>query len=99
MIAGAGGGFDIFSGLPLFFHLEARGKEVHLANLSFTSLAEVDGRVLAPGLVEVDAGSAGPRYFPERALARYLAARGKPMSIFCLEVQGCEPLLHAYRTL
>jgi hypothetical protein len=99
MISGAGGGFDIYSGLPLFFHLRARGKEVHLANLSFTSLAEVSGGVLAPGLVEVDAGSSGPRYFPERALARYLAARGERTPVFCFEAQGCQPLLNAYRTL
>jgi len=37
LIAGAGGGFDIFCGLPLYFALTAQGKEVYLANLSFTN--------------------------------------------------------------
>ena len=31
LLAGAGGGFDIFSGLPLYFGLRAMGKQVHLA--------------------------------------------------------------------
>jgi len=35
LIAGAGGGFDVFSGLPLYFALTAAGKTVHLANLTF----------------------------------------------------------------
>jgi len=38
LLAGAGGGFDIFCGLPLYFGLRAAGKSVHLANLSFAPL-------------------------------------------------------------
>jgi hypothetical protein len=38
LIAGAGGGFDIYSGLPVYFTLRESGKTVHLANLSFTNL-------------------------------------------------------------
>lgn len=36
LIAGAGGGFDVFAGLPLYFTLRDMGKNVHLANYSFT---------------------------------------------------------------
>ena len=36
LIAGAGGGFDVFAGLPLYFALRDLGKNVHLANYSFT---------------------------------------------------------------
>lgn len=43
LVAGAGGGFDIYAGLPLAFALEAEGKDVHLANLSFNSLADPSG--------------------------------------------------------
>ena len=32
LIAGAGGGFDVFSGLPLYFGLRAAGKRVHLGD-------------------------------------------------------------------
>jgi hypothetical protein len=35
-VAGAWGGFDIYSGLPIILGLRSAGKEVHLANLSFS---------------------------------------------------------------
>jgi hypothetical protein len=35
-VAGAGGGFDIYSGLPIILGLRSAGEEVHLANLSFS---------------------------------------------------------------
>jgi hypothetical protein len=38
LVAGCGGGYDFTSGLPLYFALKAQGKQVLLANLSFTSL-------------------------------------------------------------
>lgn len=34
LIAGMGGGFDVFCGLPLYFALQAEELEVTLANLS-----------------------------------------------------------------
>lgn len=41
LITGIGGGFDLFCGLPLYFHLRERGYEVHLANYSFSERASV----------------------------------------------------------
>lgn len=38
LIGGCGGGYDVTSGLPLYFALRAQGKQVLLANLSFTDL-------------------------------------------------------------
>ncbi len=38
LVAGAGGGFDVYAGLPLAFALMGLGKTVHLANLSFSAL-------------------------------------------------------------
>src|SRR5205809_3293647 len=38
LIAGAGGGFDVFCGLPLYFWLKNAGRTVHLANLSSGAL-------------------------------------------------------------
>ena len=57
LLAGAGGGFDVFSGLPLYFGLRAAGKQVHLANLSFSHLEHATGRQLAPAALEVTADS------------------------------------------
>ncbi|MFF0383782.1 hypothetical protein [Streptomyces sp. NPDC004286] len=38
LMAGAGGGFDVYAGLPLALALRSAGKEAHLANLSFADL-------------------------------------------------------------
>jgi hypothetical protein len=35
LIAGAGGGNDVYAGLPLYFTLQSTGKSVHLANYTF----------------------------------------------------------------
>src|SRR5262245_27852268 len=51
LLAGAGGGFDIFCGLPLYFALREQGKEVYLANLSFTRLEDCTGTRLTPALL------------------------------------------------
>src|SRR5262245_21573947 len=72
LVAGAGGGFDVFSGLPLYFNLRAAGKEVFLANLSFSNLLPTAGRRLTPYVVEVNADSDGSTsYFPEKQLSAY----------------------------
>jgi hypothetical protein len=100
LIAGAGGGFDVFSGLPLFFRLRALGKKVSLANLSFTRLEEVEGRRLAPGLVEVDGHTPGPaHYFLEGLLAQWFDTRGEHVPVYCFERAGVVPLRTAYEAL
>lgn len=38
LVAGMGGGYDVFAGIPLYFALRERGKRVHLANLLFSML-------------------------------------------------------------
>src|SRR5271168_1354793 len=38
LVAGAGGGFDVYAGLPIYKRLRLLGKKVFLANLSFVSL-------------------------------------------------------------
>jgi hypothetical protein len=70
LIAGAGGGFDVFAGLPLFHALTKAGKHVSLANLSFTKLGATHAEGLAPNLHRVDHETRGMvNYFPERYLA------------------------------
>ncbi len=100
LLAGAGGGFDIFSGLPLYFGLRGMGKAVHLANLSFSRLYASNGKRLGTALVEITAQTAGfERYFPELHLARWLAAQGEPSSIYGIDREGVKPVSAAYRTL
>jgi hypothetical protein len=100
LLAGAGGGFDVYCGLPLYFALRDAGKAAHLANLSFASLRRDAGRRLAPAVVEVTADASGSEtYFPERALARWFRARGEDVPVFAFENTGARPLRDAYRAL
>src|SRR3954454_8804934 len=93
LLAGAGGGFDIFSGLPLYFGLRAAGKQVHLANLSFSHLEAATGRRLAPAALEVTADSAArAAYFPEYHLCRWFREQGEEVPVYCLDRTGCQPI-------
>ncbi|MEV8093460.1 DUF1152 domain-containing protein [Kitasatospora sp. NPDC085879] len=101
LIAGAGGGFDVYAGLPIALALRAAGKEVHLANLSFSHLHGLDPEVwLEPDVAEIrpDTRSA-ERYFPERTLARWLRLHGMPDTVWAFPSVGVQPLRAAYRAL
>ena len=89
LVAGAGGGFDVLSGLPIAFALRAQGKQVTLANLTFTYLGATEAPVVGPHLYEVHADTPGDdRYFPEKHLAAWLAARGQEDTVYALEKTG-----------
>lgn len=102
LIAGMGGGFDLFCGLPIYFELKERGYTVHLANLSFTDLkAYQDCIWVSPTMVE-----AGPApeemsgYHPERFLARWLQeSEGTAGRIWCFDPAGAAQLQEDYRLL
>lgn len=72
LIAGAGGGFDLYSGIPLYFALKSLGKTVYLANYTFaTSSAEWSHQITSV-CHRVSAGSPGSEsYFPERTLSQW----------------------------
>ncbi len=100
LIAGVGGGFDVFAGLPLYFWLRNAGKSVHLANLSFTDLAYCDGDRPVPSVVRVLANTHGPQnYFPEVHLARWLADRVAETPIYAIARSGARPVVAAYEWL
>ena len=100
LIAGAGGGFDVFAGLPIYFWLRSIGKTVHLANLSFTMLDCCEGERPVSSLLRVMPDTAGPRhYFPERYLAQWLADRFEAVPIYAIERGGVHEVLTAYEWL
>jgi hypothetical protein len=100
LLAGAGGGFDVFSGLPLYFALCSAGKTVHLANLTFTNILPQTGTHIAPYLIEVSADTDAPQtYFPEVHLCRWLRTQSIDTSIFCFDRTGPKPLAESYRLL
>ncbi|MCA9680837.1 MAG: DUF1152 domain-containing protein [Myxococcales bacterium] len=96
LLAGAGGGFDIFCGLPIYFALRERGCEVHLANLSFSALMlDYDDPCPVYKVVPTTRGNAN--YFPERELSRWFAeTQGLEVPIWSFAKTGVQPLRRAY---
>jgi hypothetical protein len=101
LLAGAGGGFDIFCGLPLYFSLQKAGKTVHLASLSFSSLSATNAERLSPVLLKVDADTTHSNdYFPEAFLSSWFRETEKiETPIYCFEQSGVQPLAAAYKIL
>ncbi len=100
LIAGAGGGYDMISGMPLYHYLRALGKEVVLANLSFSQLRWTNNRFVMPNLYEITEKSDHVRYFPEKHLRDWLVKRGEcPPPIYALETSGVQKIAAIYRHL
>lgn len=100
LLAGAGGGFDIFCGLPLFFALQDMGKEVHLANLSFSNLQVAEGEWIGPAILTVTADSLGSKeYFPEKYLCDWFESTGQSQSIYCIDRTGYIDTFKSYQLL
>ena len=99
LIAGAGGGFDVFCGLPLYFWLKKAGKTVHLANLSAGALGFCDAENPTPALWRVTARTAATKYFPEMHLSAWLTERYGEMPIFAIAPSGARPVSAAYEWL
>ncbi len=101
LVAGAGGGFDVYAGVPLALALRAAGKEVQLASLSFSELHGLDLDVWVDhdiAAIRPDTTIRGD-YFPERALARWLALQDLPDTVYAFPRTGVQPLRDAYRAL
>ncbi|MFO0555804.1 MAG: DUF1152 domain-containing protein [Polyangiaceae bacterium] len=100
LVAGAGGGFDVFAALPIYLQLRALGKTAFLANLSFSDLAASDAERLSPSLFRIDHLVGVDRtYFPERHLAGWLASNGMPGDVYAFDPTGVQPLRSDYALL
>ncbi|HEY9839118.1 MAG: DUF1152 domain-containing protein [Candidatus Sericytochromatia bacterium] len=104
LLAGCGGGYDIFGALPLFKELAASGRNVHLASLSFCYLDGLGDPIPVPGFPNlypiVGADAREDYYCPEAWLARWLEAEtGFAEPIWCFTKTGVRPLAAAYRHL
>lgn len=108
LIAGCGGGFDVFCGLPIYFTLREMGKNVHLANYSFTPLDIVahycNTTTLESDLLEgasadiLDELQLG--YYPEGYLSRWFRdVDGNPTPIWMFAKVGPAKLLKLYQQL
>jgi hypothetical protein len=100
LLAGAGGGFDLFAGLPLYHSLRAMGKSVHLANLTFSDLYfdKLDRPVPALARITANCHISG-NYCPEAFLSRWLESKSMATPIYAIERTGVAPVIEAYRWL
>ncbi|NTW04298.1 MAG: DUF1152 domain-containing protein, partial [Oscillochloris sp.] len=99
LIAGAGGGFDVFSGLPIYFGLRDAGKAVFLANLSFSFLPPIGERLSPAVLTVTNETPLLVPYFPERHLVDWFETLGEVVPIYAFERTGVRPLRAAYQAL
>ena len=101
LLAGCGGGYDIFGGLSLYFALKGMGKTVHLANLSFSRLDVCDARHIGEAVVKVTHKTdGGTGYFPERYLCDWFyQTQGEDVPIYCFDRVGARPIAAAYQNL
>ena len=102
LIAGMGGGFDVFCGLPIYFELKKHGVNPYLANFSFSDIENVDfGIRLTKTLVGI---TSHPNrifpYFPEFHLANWFKEKqNEEVTIWCFHKTGAAPLTENYKIL
>ena len=102
LIAGMGGGFDVFCGLPIYFELKKHGINAHLANFSFSDIENVDfGTRLTKTLVGITPQEVKLfPYFPEFHLVNWFKKkRNEDVTIWCFHKTGAAPLTENYRIL
>src|SRR5438128_927930 len=106
LIAGAGGGFDILQGLPLYFTLRDAGYTVYLANYTFSPF-ELIGHyskieTLIPDRLLGTSGTVSRSlpYFPEGYLAHWFKeVYGEEITIWMFSKTGAAGLRECYQTL
>ena len=107
LIAGAGGGFDIYLGLPIYFTLHEMGKTVHLANYSFSDF-DLSERLMSETEKLLENALLGVRgelklpfpYFPEGYLAQWFKEeQGEALTVWMFKKTGAAPLVLAYTKL
>jgi len=102
LIAGMGGGFDVFCGLPIYFELKKHGINTHLANFSFSDIENLDfGIRLTKSLVGVTSKQERVYpYFPELHLANWFKEkRNEDTAVWCFHKTGAAPLTENYEIL
>ena len=107
LIAGCGGGYDVLSGLPLYFALRRQEKTVLLSNLSFTNLdtkTPKGGRyceMCVKVTHDMKSKVEDSRYFPEVYLSRWFWEKFQedvPVYAFWREI-GVHQMSKAYKKI
>ncbi len=101
LIAGIGGGFDVYCGIPIFLNLKNQNKNVYLANYSFTRLHETNAALVHPFCKKITPDTTEPTngYFPEKYLSEWLEKNNFSSSVYAFSSPGVKQLQHAYQEL
>lgn len=102
LLAGAGGGFDIYAGIPLYINLINQGKKVILGNYAFTWLENTTSERVFPGCYKVkgnDRDLSGRNYFPEKYLKMWFDSQDEQVELYGFERTGVQPLREVYNFL
>ena len=92
LLAGAGGGHDIYSCIPLFYMLRNLGKQLSIASYSFTKLHLLDLQQVCPYCSYVDHQTKLPDpsfYFPEKWLTDWFHNHNVDISIYISKNRSC----------
>jgi hypothetical protein len=96
LVAGCGGGFDVYAAVPLAQYLSVIGKSIVYANFSFTNLWLCGGDRVTETMWRVDQECNELPYFPEKWLAEWLLACGQSAPVYAFAKSGVRPLSAAY---
>jgi len=110
LIAGCGGGYDFFSGLPLFFGLEKAGATCFLANVAFTNDSDIiQTEIISPGCYKVTADSKRKGhswnikredYWPELFVSRWFKEKeNRDVPVYMFVGCGVKTLNQAFQIL
>lgn len=102
LIVGAGGGYDITHGVPLYLYLtKVLGKDAVLANFSFSMLARSGAKQVFDGVYQVTRQAGELDYFPEKNICQWFwDSAQQDINIYALDYEmGVQPLRAAYNYL
>ncbi len=103
LLSGAGGGFDVFGGIPLYFNIKNKKKEIGFASYSFTDLDDIDAEFINENCAVIRYSTLASRefeYFPEKILAEWLYKEERiDVPVYAFKRVGPKPLRQAYEAV
>ncbi|MFX0090266.1 MAG: DUF1152 domain-containing protein [Candidatus Hodarchaeota archaeon] len=103
LLAGAGGGFDVYGAIPFYFALKSKGKQPFLASYSFTDVKRIQGIEIDKYCTMVTYRTKSPNsnfYFPEKYLASWFhEKKNMDVPVYLLHRVGPKLLSKSYQSL
>mgnify|MGYP000911780049 CR=1 FL=1 len=102
LIAGIGGEFDIYGGIPLYYTLQKLGKQIVLANYSFTDFntaIQNGASIINPNLLIANNEFENSAiYYPEGHLSKFFkVGLGQDVPVYMFAKTGSNPLKKSFQ--